>query len=253
MLHETGVEARKHPPHLRAAFTLLELLVAITITVLIVTLLSSVFTAAGKQWRASDQRIDSFRDARAALQVIDRDLSRANTNGDAQMLTLSNIDPFSGSAKEAFAVTPIPNGGKSDLCAVGFYCVWDATSKTYTLKRLFRDSDETATSLAKKPPDFTALYTKAAANEEDLASCAWDLRFAPGTADAIEAPTTNPSTKWRWVEVRFKAMSAGSAQKLRNMSITQATWANPADSAYKTAILPYEQQFVVRVSLQQGP
>jgi hypothetical protein len=180
-------------------------------------------------------------------------LSRADTNGDAQMLTLSNIDATGDYAKEAFVVAPIPNGGKSDLCAVGFYCTWDATSKTYTLKRLFRDSDTTVTSLAKTTPDFTTLFTKAPSNEEDLASCAWDLRFAPGTQYDPEAPTVNPSTKWRWLEVRFKSMSAAAARKLRNMNISQATWGDPTDATYKIAILPHEQQFVTRVILQQGP
>src|SRR3954467_1870029 len=94
-----------------ASFTLVELLVAIAVTVVIVTLLSSVFTAAGKQWQASDQRVDSFRDARAALQVIARDLSRADTNGDPQMLTLSDVEPTGTYAREAFAVTPVPNDG----------------------------------------------------------------------------------------------------------------------------------------------
>lgn len=231
----------------------MEVLIAIAITVLIITLLSSVFTAAGKQWQAADQRIDSFRDARAALQIIDRDLSRANVNGDAQMLTLSNLDSTGTFAKEAFAVTPIPNSGKSDLCAVGFYCVWDATSKTYSLKRLFRDSNTVVTSLAKKPADFTAVFTKAAVNEEELASCAWDLRFTPGTLDVAESPTTNPSTKWRWIEVRFKSMSAASARRIRNMAVSSATWDDPNDPAYKNAILPFEQQFVTRVKLRQGP
>ena len=235
------------------SFTLVELLLAISITVLIVTLLSSVFTATGKQWQASDQKIDSFRDARVALQVITRDLSRADTTGNAQMLTLSDVDATGAYAKEVFAVTPIPNSGKSDLCTVGFYCTWDATSKTYALKRLFRDSDATVASLAKAAPDFTALYTKAAPNEEDLASCAWDLRFAPGTQYDPETPAANPSTKWRWLEVRFKSMSPASARKLRNMNVTAATWVDPTDPTYKTAILPYEQQFVTRVNLQQGP
>jgi uncharacterized protein (TIGR02599 family) len=59
------------------AFTLVELLIAISITLLIVVLLSRIFAGAADAWRSSDQRIDVFRDARAALQIISRDLSRA--------------------------------------------------------------------------------------------------------------------------------------------------------------------------------
>ena len=100
------------------------------------------------------------------------------------MLQLSNyaIDSSGNQyAKEAYAVAPMANSGKSDLCAVGYYLAWDATVKAYRLKRLFKDSDTTVTSLAKGTPDFTTLFTKATANEEDLASYAWDLRFRPGT------------------------------------------------------------------------
>jgi type II secretory pathway component PulJ len=56
------------------AFTLVELLIAISITLLIVVLLSRIFAGAADAWRSSDQRIDVFRDARA-LQIISRDLS----------------------------------------------------------------------------------------------------------------------------------------------------------------------------------
>jgi len=48
-------------------------------------------------------------------------------------------------------------------------------------------------------------------------------------------------------------MSAAAARKIRDMTVTQSTWDDPTNATYKTAILPYEQQFVVRVNLQQGP
>jgi type II secretory pathway pseudopilin PulG len=239
--------------HRRGAFTLVELLVAISITVVIVVLLARVFNAAATQWQAADQRIDSFRDSRAALQIMARDFGRADVGGDAQMLTLSDNDSTGQFAREAFVVAPVPNTGKSDMCTVGYYKSWDANSKTFTLKRLFRDSDATVTSLAKASPDFATLFTKDPAKEEDLAAYIWDLRFAPGTLADPETPTTNPSTKWRWLEVRFKAMSPNAARKLRNMPIDETTWADPTTSTYRTLILPNEQQFLTRIYLQQAP
>src|ERR1051325_10514420 len=87
------------------AFTLAELLVAIAVTLLIVLVLFRVFAATAGQWQSSDQRIDTFRDARAVMQLMARDLSRADVNGANQMLTLS--DPFSDFAKEVYAITPV--------------------------------------------------------------------------------------------------------------------------------------------------
>ena len=91
-------------------FTLAEVLIATAITLLIVTLLFGVFSSVVSQWRTSDQRIDAFRDARAALLLITRDLSRAHVNGDRQMITLQDdTGPY---AKEAYVITPIPNAEK---------------------------------------------------------------------------------------------------------------------------------------------
>ena len=238
------------------AFTLGELLVSLAITGLIVLLLGRVFTAAATQWQAGDQRIDSFREARAALQMIARDLSRAHLDGDPQMLRLSDLDSDPAGneyAKEAFAIAPIANSGKSDLCAVGYYLSWDATVKAYRLKRLFKDSDATVPVLANTAPNFNSLFTKAPASDEDLASYAWDLRFRPGVLADSEPPSANPSTKWQWVEVRFKAMSAAAAGKFRNMTVSEATWNDPTDAIYRRLILPNEQQFVTRVKLHQAP
>ena len=136
------------------------MLIAIAVTLILVGILFRVFAAAASQWQAADQRIDTFRDARAALQIMTRDLSRADINGNAQMLTLSDIytvptPPF---AKEAYAITPIPNTGKSDLCTVGYYCAYDNTTKAYSLKRLFKGSDATYTSLATATPNFTTIF-----------------------------------------------------------------------------------------------
>jgi prepilin-type N-terminal cleavage/methylation domain-containing protein len=235
-----------------AGFTLAEVLIAITITLVIVTLLFQVFTAAARQWQSSDQRIDAFRDARAALQIIGRDLGRALVAADPRMLMLSDYDPAVTYAKEAYAISPIPNGGKSDLCALGYYCVWDPATKTFTLKRLFKDSNVAFPNLANSPPNFSALFTKAAANEEDMAAHVWNLQFKPGIQSDVEAPNAFPSNQWRWIEVRFKCMSPAAARKLKNLPVTQNTWSDNTGAIYQNTILPHEQQFLTRIALQQS-
>lgn len=233
------------------AFTLAELLIAVAVTTVIVVLLMQVFSATSRHWRVSDEHVDTFRDARAALQMINRDLSRANLNGDAAMLRLS--DPAGAFAKEAFAVTPIPNNGKSDLCAVGYYCAWDDGVNAFRLKRLFRKSDNIIVRLQGPTPDFNGIFSKAIPDEEDMAAYVWDLRFTPGAGSDFLAPTT-PSTTWQWIEVRFKSMSPEAGRKLQSMPIDENVWAEqpPALSEiYRNAILPHQQQFMTRVSLEQ--
>src|SRR5438309_11438664 len=57
------------------AFTIVELLIASTITVGIVVLLGTMFGAITRTASRANQRTDAFRDARAALQMMERDLS----------------------------------------------------------------------------------------------------------------------------------------------------------------------------------
>lgn len=238
------------------AFTLAELLIAVAITLILVGIIFRIFAAAAAQWQAADQRIDTFRDARAALQIITRDLSRADTTGSPQMLTLSDIysevtPPF---AKEAYAITSLPNTGKSDLCTVGYYCWWDNTTKAYSLKRVFKNSDATFASLATNTPNFTTIYAKdTPAADEIAAAYVWDLQIRPGTGQNAVDPGSTPSTSWNWLEIRFKSMSPASGRKIRNTAIDVSTWFDATSPLYKTYILPYEQQFVSRIVLHQGP
>src|SRR5437868_3843060 len=102
-------------PRNGSGFTLAELIIATAITGLIVILLGQIFSSASAMWRSGGERIDAFRDARAALQLMAADLGRANVNGDQQMLKLTPTG--NAYATEADAVTPVKNSGKSDLCA----------------------------------------------------------------------------------------------------------------------------------------
>ncbi len=245
------------------AFTIAELLVAIVVTLILVGILFRVFVATASQWQAADQRIDTFRDSRAALQIMTRDLGRADTNGAPQMLTLTDFfspsAPLTKFAKEVYAITPIPNTGKSDLCTVGYYCSYDTTTKAYSLKRLFKNSDSTYLSLATPtpnyapPPSTTSIYSKDnPVPDEIVAAYVWDLQLRPGVGANFVDPETTSSSTWNWLEIRFKSMSPASGRKIRNTSIGLATWFDATSPLYKTHILPYEQQFVTKVTLRQN-
>src|SRR5437660_5218453 len=68
-------------------FTLAELLIATGITAIIVVLLGTMLGSLLNTASRANQRIDAFREARAALQMIERDFSNL-------VPTLWNPDPF---------------------------------------------------------------------------------------------------------------------------------------------------------------
>ncbi len=256
-------------PH---SFTLIELLVAMAVAVLILTLLFQVFAATTRQWRRADQRIDTFRDARAALQMITQDLRHAAVYASPPMLVLAEDptdDPRTDSRnQEAYVVTAISNNGKSNLCTVGYYCVWDTSHNAFILKRLFKDSDATFANLrnayaAHNPLVFSDLFsrsnlTAAHEAEDNVGSYIWNLTFAPGGQpdggtlaypQTYPAPTAPASAKWKWIEVRFKALSPALGQKLATLGVTRDIWFDSSSRVYQNVILPDEQQFVTRVML----
>src|SRR5438552_129711 len=72
-------------------FTLVELLIAVAITVLIVVLLGTMFGSLTKTTSRANQRIDAFRDARAALQMMERDLTGLVHAQQTAYLALDNV------------------------------------------------------------------------------------------------------------------------------------------------------------------
>lgn len=236
----------------QTAFTLVELLVAMAITILIVAFLGRVLISTTTVWQLSGERIDTFRDARSALQLMTNDLTRANVNGDGGMLTLANVPGGADYATEAYAVFPTKNNGKSDLCATGYYLDWDNGSKTFSLRRFFKNSDSTTPSLAKSSVDFATLYDRTqGTTPETIASYVWALEIRPGIGANKVAPSTS-STSWQWLEVRFKAMSVNAGRKIGVISsIGKTTWGDPSLADYRRFILPNEQQFVTRIQILQ--
>lgn len=155
-----------------SAFTLLELLVAMTVLSVILVILLSMVDGATRLWRESERRVDSYREARAALNLIASDLQSAFSNGnpgffvwaetDADIAELVNgaasaqfgdalffVTALSREAQEFDDTNPAKDKAKSDLCAVGYFLAFDTASqspsakKSYNLYRYFLSSDPT--------------------------------------------------------------------------------------------------------------
>jgi type II secretory pathway pseudopilin PulG len=156
----------------RAAFSLVELLVTMGVLSTLMILLMSFFTQATDAWNKSENRIDSYREVRAAFYYIKRDLGTmivsdqlpwlhlADPAGSADPLMEDTIrgepsNPAQGNAiffLSAKTADAQGDQGSSDLCAVGYYLAWgpdwasnqpsgSAPPSSYKLYRYFKASD----------------------------------------------------------------------------------------------------------------
>jgi prepilin-type N-terminal cleavage/methylation domain-containing protein len=281
----------------RRGFTLVEMIVALAVTSVLTVMMLRMFTDSSTIWKREDDRLDTFREARAALHLMASELSTVNPVPDVNPNTApgapeqfpalalryhsDTAEEDKGGNQEIYALASLPNPGKSDLCAIGFFCQWNAVKKCFVLKRQFADSDLTFTRLQQVlkatapmhyPGSFDVLYSRAAAPAtggtsvavepvQDVASYVWDLQFtllppAPANSKVVPTPAPWPQGIYarelpQWIEIRFKALGAAGARKLEGTSLNRADWFEPKKDTYQRLILPGEQQFVTRVKLSR--
>ncbi len=137
------------------AFSLLELLVAVSVLSILLVILLNIVQGATNLWRTSENKVEAYREARAALQVMSSDLR--------------NILPSTNFAFFRTDLTNTPNIGflttlplssqnttsLSDVCTVGYFLKYDDKSpvagtsgrQSYNLYRYFVESNETFANL----------------------------------------------------------------------------------------------------------
>lgn len=111
-------------------FTLIELLVAMTVLCLLVVTLFGLLDGAVKLWRENENRVDAFREARAAMNIISGDLR--------SYCAATNMDFFStndSGSNGLYFLSVLPpsaqpsDRGKSGLCAVGYFLRWGSQTE----------------------------------------------------------------------------------------------------------------------------
>lgn len=129
------------------AFTLVELLVALTITIVLFLILTSVVAATLGAWSQGRNRLDTYASARQVLDRITDELKGAGANptvSGSQIQFVENIafggvtTPNAYTSESVFFVAPHPNLGGGDLCTIAYAL----DSATHELKRSFRSSDQ---------------------------------------------------------------------------------------------------------------
>ena len=259
---------RSRSRHSRAAFTLVELLIATGITVAIVLMLGLMLSSLMSTASHATQRVDAFRDARAALQVMQRDLrnlvrTQWTTPTQPQTLptayfALDNIytaDPVAGNQQLYALVSAKTTASSGDVCAVGYYCRWDDQLHAYTLRRFFRDSAATFTVMqgAVSYAADSVLYVPGA-SDAVLAAYVWNLKitmYDSGGAVINTYPyicdpdATTPKTLPAAIEISFNAMSPQAARTVMSVTSDPNVWMNMDANLVK----PHAYEFRSRINL----
>lgn len=114
----------------RGGFSLIELLVALSVLSVLVVLLFGLVESATRLWRDTENRVDAFREARAALAVISGELRNfcATTNPDFFSTNALGNTAAGADATGLYFLTRLPPTAQgenlSDLCVVGYERRW---------------------------------------------------------------------------------------------------------------------------------
>jgi type II secretory pathway pseudopilin PulG len=247
---EVGGSRGTLPKPTRAAFSLIELLVATTVFSLLCVLMFSIVSSSTGLWRTQEAQEESFREARAALNFLSRDLANAMVTTNAQWF-------YASSNRIAF-LTSLPPSSQSDgrdrgdLCAVGYSLEWakvdpdDASEiPRLALYRYVRFSVPTHRSLIMnsavsieqifEAPDSTDTVRELLARNMSRFSC--DLYSTNSLGEPV--PFAPAEVMPKILQFSMSVLNDGTASKLTS----RAQW----EDASSPLILQNERTFTLRV------
>jgi type II secretory pathway pseudopilin PulG len=280
--------ASRHAVVLRGGgFTLVELLIATGITAGMVLMLGWMLGSLMGSASHTTERVDAFRDARAALQMIERDLrnlvrtqwspdpftnptplpcfaSAVSTTAvtlPAAYFALENLyaDPATGNHQLYALIADRTNPSAGDVCAVGYYCRWDDQLHAYSLRRFFRASTTTFAAMqgAASYAGDTVLYAPGP-GDAVMAAYVWNFRITAYDS-AGNQYTTYPcvcdgsATTARLlpaaIEISFNAMSPQAARTVMSVTSSPNDWMDTTTQNYQRLIMPHTYQFRSRINL----
>jgi len=155
----------------RRGFTLLEVLLASTILGILLVLLLFLGNGALRLWRDGEQRRDSLREARAALQILAEDLhSAVITTNPESLLIDQGTNEEGGDVSRLFFLVSHPadrrdSKSHGDLCATGYFLAKDPHGiGCRNLYRFHVSGDRVATAVEEN--HLGSLYSGAAPTNE---------------------------------------------------------------------------------------
>lgn len=218
------------------AFTLLELLVAVAVLSLLLVVLLNIVQGTTILWRGAENRVDAYREARAALQVMASDLRNIlpSTNTDYFRTNLTSSSNVGFLA--ALPLSAQDANSKSDICTVGYFLAYGNKSPvagadgrlSYNLYRYFAESDETFTNLSQGAPLFPNVTPANAARAEILARniVGFQIRPLMTNATGFTAWTYNATTSPMppLLEIQLTAINNERTMRFENNIIPWSTF-----------------------------
>lgn len=256
------------------AFTMLELLVAMAVFSLLIVLLMGMVDGATKLWRENENRVDAYREARAALGMMARDLNNAIAANNTNYILINtpafaklqeaDVQKNTNTAGAIFFLSAQPaaaqdlSGNKSDVCEVGYFLAYGNTSiapagstnnKSMGLYRYFRSSNNTFSNLLSGSASLFSNVTITGAHTDLLARNVKSFRITPYQIDASNNRIAyNPATNAAMpdlVEISVTALNQDTARKMDSAS----DWTN-SSGPLTNIIQEVEQTFTTRLRLK---
>lgn len=129
-----------------AGFSLIELLVAVAVLSIMLLMLAEMTGTVADTWAKGEARIESYQSARAALELMTREMTPAVVDTRTQFVVAKDVDLGQAGARNVAPDSPVilwmaPLGEQGDLRCVGYYLYRDEERQFYRLKRIYVRSD----------------------------------------------------------------------------------------------------------------
>lgn len=241
-----------------------------SVLAILVVMLMGIVDSSAKLWRENENRVDAFRESRAALNVMARDFRNAVPvadtnffliNGDAYETAPDDAEQDTNNAGAVFFLTQLspqaqwssdPNANKGEVCEVGYFLAYGKSSvvtnaplTTMNLYRYYRGSDATYSNAA-ATNTFSPRPTLIGAETELLARNITSFRLIPygtnssGTIVPFTPTTNNPLPVM--VEIQITALNQEASKKMNSKS----DWKNPP-AGLSNVVRQVQQTFTTRV------
>jgi len=222
-------------PLSRAGYTIVELLTSMAILGVMLAVLFSVFDQINKAWLQGENRVETFTAARAALDLMSREISQA--------IATPNIQ-FYGDATHAYFVAPVNSNSKnfSDVCEVGYEFDRDmpngSQNWTFQLIRHFIEPSSAANALLIYTPMSLGSF---GASDEPVAlatNCVLNLGFQYGTISGgaiTYSSTWGTPTKLPYaIVINTDVVDSRTATKLRLVQNVGNNWVSLTNSTLRS-------------------
>lgn len=139
------------PVNFNKGFTLVELFVAMAIFSLVLVILLLMLGEVNRAWVVGEQRVESFQNGRAILELVSRELAQAVISDKLQFVQdpklAPNVPNLATNASSLFWQAPLGSTINGNICVVGYYLTRTdpsgASAGQYQLRRLLISPDNT--------------------------------------------------------------------------------------------------------------